>query len=266
MIRRIRRNILPYLIFIVLQLCSPLGYGQNFQWKLGEELVYKVKWTFIRLGTVKLQIIDTTKIENVPVYHIRFYIDSNPLLFFVNNHSVYDSFFDENFRILKTYSHEKIDNVNYRSEYQFNYTDSLIHVYMTDVSDTSNTIYREMGMDKQLYDGIGMIFYARANVGMAKRDTLVSFFETKKGYVLINFKEKKEKIKVGIFDEPFATYPLDGEIKIKGIAGVTGPFQGWFAADGQRPPIKAKLKVFIGNVIVELEDWKNWDPAVKLKE
>ncbi|MGD9899625.1 MAG: hypothetical protein AB7T22_10930, partial [Calditrichaceae bacterium] len=91
MIHRIRNNILPYLLFITLILNSSLVLGQNFQWRVGEELVYKVKWSFLRLGTVKLQIVDTTKIENVPVYHLRFFIYSNPLLFFVNNHSVYNS-------------------------------------------------------------------------------------------------------------------------------------------------------------------------------
>ncbi|MGD9487267.1 MAG: DUF3108 domain-containing protein [Calditrichaceae bacterium] len=266
MIYRSRKIILPYLVFIVLLLGNSIVYGQKFQWKVGEELVYKVKWSFIRLGTVKLQVVDTTKIDNVPVYHLRFFIDSNPLLFFVNNHSVYNSFFDENFRIQKTYSHEKIDNVNYRSEYLFDYADSIIRVIMTDIKDTSNTIHREMEMEKQLYDGIGMIFYARANAGKTKNDTLTSFFETQKGHVVINFKGKKEDIKVGVFDKPYQTYPLDGNINIKGIAGVTGPFEGWFATDGQRPPVKAKLKVFIGNVIVELEEWKNWDPGVTRKE
>ena len=51
---------------------------------------------------------------------------------------------------------------------------------------------------------------------------------------------------------------------MKGIAGVTGPFKGWFAQDAQRPPLRADLKVFIGNVIVKLEKWERWHPeAIK---
>lgn len=49
-------------------------------------------------------------------------------------------------------------------------------------------------------------------------------------------------------------------MNIKGIAGITGPFKGWFAADKQRVPLKAELKVFVGSVKVELEDWKGWEP------
>ena len=49
---------------------------------------------------------------------------------------------------------------------------------------------------------------------------------------------------------------------MKGIAGVTGPFKGWFARDRQRPPLRALLKVFIGNVEVELEKWEGWNPPV----
>jgi hypothetical protein len=56
------------------------------------------------------------------------------------------------------------------------------------------------------------------------------------------------------------TYFIKGEILMKGIAGVTGPYMGWFAQDNQRPPLKAAMKVFLGNVTVELESWENWAP------
>jgi hypothetical protein len=67
-------------------------------------------------------------------------------------------------------------------------------------------------------------------------------------------------VRITALDSPIDCYYIDGEIKTKGIAGVTGPYKGWFAADGQRPPIKAELKVFIGSVKVELEEWKKWEP------
>ena len=58
---------------------------------------------------------------------------------------------------------------------------------------------------------------------------------------------------------------LDGTLPMKGIAGVTGPFKGWFAVDKQRLPLKANLEVWIGSVTVELEKWENWNPSLSEK-
>ena len=55
------------------------------------------------------------------------------------------------------------------------------------------------------------------------------------------------------------TIRVEGTFHIKGIAGVTGDYKGWFTLDERRVPLKALMKVFIGNVVVELEAWEKWD-------
>lgn len=243
-------------IFIPTTLISK---GTSFQWQIGEELTYKVEWSFIRLGTVKLQVYDTLTINDKFVYHLKFYIDSNPLLFFVNMHSVYECFIDDLIRPHLFNAEEYIDNISYKTEYRFNYEDRLISINMTDVNNTANVIVEDIPLDKRIFDGISLIFYARANVPYVKSEILNVLFERQKGNITINFKGNKDKVEVDAFDMPLETYYLDGELHIKGIAGVTGPFKGWFAVDRKRPPLKAELKVFIGHIKVELEEWKNWN-------
>ena len=70
-------------------------------------------------------------------------------------------------------------------------------------------------------------------------------------------------VKIKASDALVQTYYVDGKIPTSGIAGVTGPYKGWFAADHQRPPVKAELKIFVGKVKIELEDWKGWNPKPK---
>lgn len=258
-----RSLVLPAMVFFWLAGHNPLGAGDNsFKWQIGEELTYKVKWSLVRLGTLKLQILDTLTIDNIRAYQARLFMDSNPVLFFVNMHSVYETIFDEKYQLILFRANEKIDNVTYNTEYRFDYQDSLIHINMTDIKDTSKVIIRTEPLNESIIDGTAMIFYARAHCATVRTDTLVAFFEAKRGKVAINFKSRAEKIKISALPESVPSYFLDGEVKMKGIAGLTGPFKGWFAGPPSHPPLKAQLKVFIGNVNVELENWKNWQPSL----
>lgn len=237
-----------------------LSNDYSFKWKIGEELIYKVKWSFIRLGTIKLQICDTLVVNSTRVYHVKLFIDSNPLLFFVNIHNVYNSYINENFQLHHFFAEEKIDDVTYNAEYRFNYSVNLIYIKMTDINDPTKTIEKSMPFKGTILDGTSLVFYARKYAISTKNDTVTSFFESERGKVAFNFTGKTDRVKLSALDSPIESYYIDGEIKTKGIAGVTGPYKGWFALGKQRPPLKAELKVFIGNVKIELEKWKGWEP------
>jgi len=249
------------LMFIILLAPNLLLSNDNsFKWNIGEELTYRVKWSFLRLGTLKLQICDSLVIDGTFVYHVKLYIDSNPLLFFVNMHNVYNSYLDENFQLHLFNSEEKIDNVTYKAEYRIDYIDSLIHINMTDIKDTSKTIKKSVPFRDTILDGTSLVYYARKNAVSTKTDTVIAFFESEQGEVAINFKGKMGKITISALDSSVESYYVDGRMNTLGIAGVTGPFKGWFAVDEQRIPLKAELKVFIGSVKLELEQWKGWKP------
>ncbi|MBC8182212.1 DUF3108 domain-containing protein [candidate division KSB1 bacterium] len=258
-------KIITHIIFfiILLTIVSPALSLENnsFKWQIGEELTYKVKWSFIRLGTIKVQVCDTLTMGNTFVYHVKLFVDSNPLLFFVNMHNVYESYITKDFRLQLFVSEEKIDGITYLAEYRFNYTDSLIHTIMTDMEDPNVTIIKDDPLNETLLDGASMIFYARANSIYTRTDTLISFFASKRGKVAINFKGKNGKTKISALKKPMESYYVDGIVRMKGIAGLTGPYKGWFATGDQRPPLKAEMKVFIGSVKIQLEKWTGWEPV-----
>ena len=150
--------------------------------------------------------------------------------------------------------------MKYKAEYTIDYADSLILINMTDMDDTTKNIERSMPFERTILDGTSLVFYARKQAVSTKKDTVESFFESERGKVAFNFHGRKDQVTIAALDSPIECYSIDGKIETKGIAGVTGPYKGWFAADEQRPPIKAELKVFIGSVKVELEKWKKWEP------
>ena len=101
---------------------------------------------------------NTATIDSESVYHIKVFIDSNPTLFFVNIHSIFESYIDKNFRIRLFRAVEKIKNVKYDTEYRFNYWDRLIDVHVTDVKDTLEVIDKQLPHDKKVLDGISLVF------------------------------------------------------------------------------------------------------------
>lgn len=235
-------------------------YSNIPRWPLGEELTYKVKWSIFRLGTLRLRVNDTLRIDDKLVYHVQFFIDSNPLLFFVNHHSVYESYFGDQFRSHLFRFDERIDGVLYHAVYQFDYTDSLIAIELTDEKDSTRQIHKHIPLTDSIYDGTALLYYLRSCAGRMKTDTLLFLSNDKVEKAVVRFSRRVYPLKVGSLENRLSSFYLDGSIFEKTVAGLTGYFQAWIAADEQRPPLKARLKVFIGYITIELEEWNGWQP------
>jgi len=235
-----------------------------FQWIIGEELTYKVKWSFLRLGTLKTVVLDSLQMDGRKVYHTQLYIDSNPVLFFVNFHSIYESYINEDFYPHLFLAVEKIDGVKYDTRYRFNYATRQIEVKMTDVEDTTQVIEKLIPLDEKIQDGMSLIFFARGNIQTPASLNVKAFYNARKGDLVMRLKGAGEKVKIAALPGEVPTREVDGKMNFKTIAGFSGKYHGWFATDAQAPPLKAELKVFIGNVSVELESWTNWQPTDSL--
>jgi hypothetical protein len=256
-------------IFISISLISiifiiPLFSAEsNFYFPVGEDLTFKIKWSFIRLGTMRAIVNDTLTIDGEKVYHIKVFIDSNPLLFFINRHSVFETFFNNDLKIFLFQYNEKIDGITYKAEYRFNYKDSLVHITMTDTTNPSNAIIKDHPMKGKLFDGPSLLYYARKFAVLTRTDTVYYVSYDRLNGVIIDFQGQSKPIKVQGVKKRIDSCYLEGEMQDVGIAGFSGKFRGWFARDRQAPPLKAKLKVFIGSVRLELIEWKNWTPLIE---
>lgn len=233
-----------------------------FRMQIGEEFTYKVRWSFIRLGTVRLHLQDTINLNQQRMYRVKFYIDSNPYIFIVNMHSVFETYLNEFFQPIIYRATENDNDRRSQSEYRFDYQNHTIQWRKWHVDNKKNEQQKIFHLDEQIYDGLTLIYYARRHVHRAKTDTLIAFHEDQQGEITIHFTGRDEKITTEPFPQGLDCYLLHGTVYMKGIAGVTGPYKGWFSKDALRVPVKAELKVFIGNVTAELEKWKNWQPEL----
>jgi len=253
--------IVPVLFSCVILLAPLFAEEKTIRWRVGEELTYKVKWSFVRLGTLRAVISDTLRMNNEKVYHIHMFVDSNPTLFFVSHHAVYETYFTDDMKVLLFKGNEKIDGIKYDGEYRYDYSDSLVHCIFTNEKEPSRQIQRTIRFHGRIFDGASLLYYARANVGYSKIDTLHYIDDGKDELAILQFMGSKGSIKIRAHDKSIKSSYLVGRILGNGIAGLHGEFEGWFAEEMPSPPLIAKMKVFIGSVIVELESWKGWKPT-----
>ncbi|MBL7075324.1 DUF3108 domain-containing protein [candidate division KSB1 bacterium] len=233
--------------------------AQSDVWREGEELVYKVKWSFIRLGTLRLRVADKLQIGGGDAYRVILNIDSNPLLFFLNVHNSYESVIDEEFFPHYFLADEIIKGVKVKTEYRFDYDQQIIFTKEIRGGKSTEPTIGEIPLLEKIQDSMSLVYFARGNVYQKKTIRIPVMVETKIEYVDIVFKNKRRMLEIDATARPVEVVGLEGETDLKGIAGFTGEFQGWFSTDGRAVPLRAKMKVSYGNVIVELEKWDKWE-------
>jgi hypothetical protein len=260
--------LLPFFTFFLI---SSKHYNKNIiqedsrlpkKLEVGEELDYVVKYSVMRLGEIKLRITDKKNINGKTSYSAIADIDSYPSIPFVNLHQVYETtmtpdYYSKYFKGIIKHS----DYTSY-SEYHFNYSDSLVSIKEGKINDNSSSYDTTIGIDKKYQDGLSIFYYARMNSGQDKEVSIPTFIDKKKVSTDITFEDKSEDVSIDAVDYDVDCVHLEGEAHFISIFGLTGDFEGWFSNDEAAIPIKARMKVLLGNITLELKSWKRtgWNP------
>jgi hypothetical protein len=230
--------------------------------QVGEELQYRVSFWFIGLGEIKLKLTDQFEKEGQTRYRAEARIDSyhgNP---FVNLHQFYESEFDTGL-----YSH------HFEGRWL---DDTSWHYVKYDFCYDSNKVFIEKGLcdpprvekcdtveiKGRYQDGLSLVYFARGYVGSGLKTVVHTLIREKKGRTYFDFTNDRSDEEIDSVSYPVDVLHFEGEADWVGIFGLTGGFQGWFSSDDARVPILARMKVFIGSVKVQLQDWKRegWTP------
>lgn len=259
-----KKNIITFFLVSVIQSGqSGITLETDFLWQPGEELFYSVKWSFLTLGKLHLQTIEADSLNNSKVFFCRMYVDSNPYLPFINIHDIYESYIDSS----GMYSHryqsyeDKGDYILY-TEYDFIYPEDQVRMKIEKRGNNKIELLLDSvtTISEKVFDGLSILYFARA---MSKKNIYLSipvFIYNKFEYTDVRFTGTQEILQIK--NQKIPGFYLDGRMKFVGFAGVKEDFQGWFSPDGQSIPLKALMKAFIGNVKIELREWKNWKGAL----
>ena len=248
------------ILVIVFFLAYTLARTEVLQ--VGEELEYEVSYIGIKLGTIKIYTERMESLNGKTVYKIKGLMDSYPNIPFVDLHAVFDSWLDQTV----AYSHKFVGSVKADAD-NWDYSKMIFDYKKPELSVekwSKKQLVQEAHYKttKKFSDGLSLFFIARKFI-IAKRPILVpTIIDIDTVSTSINFHGKTENVEIDAVDYPVRTRYFSGSADWTGIYGMTGKFEGWFSDDDASVPIRAKMKVYIGNVSIMLTKWKraNWAP------
>ena len=234
--------------------------------EVGEELEYKVSYSFFTIGTIRTQVLGKELRSGRTVYKTRALIDSNPSLsWLVDLHIQFYSEMDGG-----VYSHFWIQDdsskteVNFR-RFLFNYDNNKAYLEIgkklpSGERRVDSTV--TIPITDQCQDGLSLYFYAREHVHEESQVRVPTLIDNKQVYTYINFMNRHEDADIDALDYPVDVVAFDGKADYVGIFGLTGGFRGWFSNDQARIPIVARMNVILGSIKIQLQKWNRsgWQP------
>ncbi len=257
----ISRTLLAALLALVVFALPNRAAAQMFQ--PGEVLEYEVSYLGILLGTIKMSVDKTDTLRGNNIVKAKANIDTAPGIPFVEFHSIFETWMDASAQHSHQFvaSSRKPDNTWEYTRYDFLYPQTKIHIE----EGTKQAKAKELDIvtQKRWSDGLSLFFFAREFVKSGRFVNVPTAIMSDTSRTLINFRDvQREAITVPASKTPIRTVYFKGEAKWRGIYGLEGNFEGWFSDDDARIPIRAKMKVLVGKVDINLVRWKraNWTP------
>jgi len=228
----------------------------------GEELTYEVSFFGVKLGSIKMVTEGYQTLGKENVIKVRAYLDSYKGIPFVDLHSIFESWIDPSINFSHKFaSNTKITEGWYYDQVVFDYPNKsiLFDSWKNKKKDRSSVVKT----NKKWCDGLSLFSVARKMVHSGKNIRIPTQMDRDTVITVINFAGKKEIVNIDAVNYPVRTVYFDGKANWTGIYGLSGNFEGWFSDDAAAIPIKAKMKVYVGNVDIELISWKRggwWPP------
>jgi hypothetical protein len=239
---------------------------QSRMLEVGEELDYKVSYSFFNIGTIRTKVLGREERGGRTVYKTRALIDSNPSLsWLVTLHIRFYSEMDGS-----VYSYRWIEDDSTKKEtnykiFRFDYENKKAYLEVGKVLSTgerkpesSDTVT----VDANCQDGLSLFFYAREHVHQKTPENVPTLIEKKQERTFINFMNKRTDAEVDGVDYPVDVVQFEGKADYVGIFGLTGGFRGWFSNDEASVPILARMNVILGSIKIQLMHWNRpgWQP------
>jgi hypothetical protein len=237
----------------------------------GEELLYDVSWLFVKIGQIRVETLEPKKIGDETQYVGSAYIDSYPGLPLVDLHAISytnmtPGFYSRGYRSL-----ERKGNEWWTVDYHYDIPNNVLVIEENWKKDLASPPYKSPKLDtiriehEWLEDALSLLYFARANVRGGRKLSVPTIAYSKAGVTRFDFTGDRTTEKIAAFDKPIRVVEFEGKAEFEGLLGFTGDFKGTFSDDAAAVPIKAQMKVILGNIKIELKEWKRkgWSPPTE---
>ena len=230
--------------------------------QVGEGLDYRVSFWFIGLGEIKVKLTDQFKEDGRTLYRAQVHVDSydgNP---FVHMHEFYQSEFDSTFYPRRFEGRWLVDTTWHYVKYDFRSDSNEVIIERGLYDPPTVEKYDTVQLKGRYQDGLSLLYFARGYVGTGLKTVVHTFIKEKKGRTYFDFTNETDDEEIDSVSYDVDVLKFEGEANWVGMFGLTGGFDGRFSNDDAHVPIVAHMKVIIGSVKVQLQDWnrEGWIP------
>jgi hypothetical protein len=228
---------------------------------IGDEFTYIVKYAFLNLGEVRTKVYDKDTLDGKIIYKAIAYIDSYDGLPFVTIHQVYESWFDTTLQPVFFKALIYDENDTSYTKYYFS-DNNAVHIKKGKLNLEKTSMDTIVSLQQKYQDGLSIMYYARFMLQSNNLSSIPCFINENTSVTEIAYFDEEESISIDNIDYDIDCFMIEGHLGFTGIFGLTGNFRGWFSNDGFNIPISAELQVLIGNISIELINWKKsrWLP------
>jgi hypothetical protein len=236
----------------------------------GEELQYKVRWNFLRLGTLTVRTEQLTDGRDSGKICVSMNVESNPSIPFVDIHEYSATIIDGETRMSRRYAadwHNGKDQTEILAEYdRARGTVYYVQLHRPDSSLDRIDTLRNIA---PFVDGPSLFMFTRwisQRVGTTNVPTMIdgTIQNTR-----LEFPGTVEEVEVAGIDYPVPCRKYSGTAEWQGgsSAGLSGSFTGWLSNDCASVVLMGKMKVLLGSITLELEYWQRpgWIPPTAQK-
>jgi len=232
--------------------------------QVGEELEYSVHYSFFHIGTIRFKVTAMEVRNGKAIYHAYAIMDSNPSLsWLVDLHIRFYTDMDQDAFTYQWLSEDSTaKSITYR-KMRFDYENHTMYYEWGNKFRTGE--YKKEGdrtitISNPCQDGLSLFYYAREHAREKRQSKIPTFVDTNEVTTNINFGVEHDEEEIDAIKYPIDVMKLDGRADFVGVFGLTGGFEGVFTNDVAGIPITARMKVILGSIKVELENWKreNW--------
>lgn len=230
----------------------------------GEELTYEVSYLLFKLGTITIRVPSVERSPRGAQFRTEALIKTYKGIPFMHLLTLFQSTINDQMASTSFANREYYKDTTWKYiHYAFDRKKDLLYISERigdkRIPQNCDTLKLE---GKQWQDGLSLFFRARSRVAERAEEHVPVLIYRTKADTYIRYGRERGSADIDAVDYPVGVDKLEGELGFTGIFGLTGGFTGWFSADSARVPIVAKMKVYIGNVNIELIKWKRpgWSP------
>lgn len=235
---------------------------ENNAFKIGEKLIFKIRYGIIRAGTATMSVKSETTLNERPVYHIQTTAESATFFNYIYKvEDVIDSYMDKE-GLFSWKFDKRLREGGYKADVFVNYfpEDSIADVSFTRYKKRMRRIVVSKKQNYKVkvppfsFDVLAALYYARTQDLEVGKSIYLTNHDNKKVYKLEVrvYKKVELEVEAGTFRCLLVEPLLEGE----GLFKRKGRLKVWLTDDHLKIPVQMRSEVVVGNITTELEEIK----------